>query len=452
MIPENVETYKLVTTRNVPLVLNYEIPLDGYTFVIHADPDPGVLTLFNNYQSIDVLCSTVEGYDLLVYDPPADYVGSDYFELVYCIDGGDCHLVKVDVTISDGEEMPCPCVDHCVWPGDADGSGKVDLNDVLSIGWQIGATGPVREYPNNTTWMGQNADDWESDMWGMNSKYADSDGDGVIASNDIASVSDHYLRKHKLVPQVTGLKADYQFDIVPLAEEYDSGDLAAIFISIGSEASPVVDMHGVAFSLNLPMDKIDTSTIEMHFYDDSWLAHDAPTVHLQKLPSGSGRLDAAFTRTSGKPASGIGVIGVMTFIVTDDFDGIKAPNSKIPVHIGVNAVTGMASSGLVYDVTGNGATMYITRHGQTGPTLDDNVFVYPNPAQGSELNVHVNGERTLRQVDIYDLTGSLVSSHTQLSEKHFSTDISNLRNGLYVLRITTTDGVVSKKFEVVKVQ
>jgi hypothetical protein len=64
----------------------------------------------------------------------------------------------------------------------------------------------------------------------------------------------------------------------------------------------------------------------------------------------------------------------------------------------------------------------------------------------------VNGDRTLSQVDIYDLTGSLVASHTQLTQKHFSPDITSLRNGLYILRITTSDGVVSKKFEVVRVQ
>jgi hypothetical protein len=112
----------------------------------------------------------------------------------------------------------------------------------------------------------------------------------------------------------------------------------------------------------------------------------------------------------------------------------------------------MASSGLSYDIQGNGGTVYITRTRKNGVALEDQVFVYPNPSQGSEVNVHVNGGRTLQQVDIYDLTGNLVASHTQLTQKHFSPNISNLRNGLYVLRITTSDGVVSKKFEVVRVQ
>ncbi len=449
MVPENAETYDLVTQKNVPLVLNYEIPLEGYYFAVHAPPGIGDLTLYNDEQSVDVLCSTVQGYDLLVYTPADDYVGSDYFEVVYCIDGGECHLVKVNVTVEDADPMSCACVDHCIWPGDADASGRVDLYDLLSIGWQTGMTGPDRNYPNNTAWIGQNGEDWSSALWGMNSKYADSDGDGVIGSSDMTAISDYYLRTHTLVPEIIGLKADYEFDIIPLTEQVDSGDLAVFEISIGTESNPVLDMHGVAFSLNLPPDLVDTNTITMQFYDDSWLGYDAPSLQMEEQPWG-GRLDAAFTRTSGTPASGIGVIGVMTCIVTDDFDGFKTPDGRTPLKIGVNGVRSMASSGLTYEVPGSPATIYIKHDISNATPLEQEVFVFPNPSAGDQLNVHVNGNRALREIDIYDLSGSLIASSKHLTGKYFSPDISALSNGLYILRITTTDGVVSRKFEVLR--
>ena len=449
MIPENTETYHLVTSKDVPLVLNYEIPLDGYAFAINALPATGTLELHSGTQSVAVLCSVIEGYDLLVYEPPAGFVGSDYFEVVYCIDGGECHLVKVDVEVQDADLMPCPCVDHCVWPGDADGSGQVNLNDLLTVGWQLGSTGSARNYPDNSAWMGQSADDWPGNFWGMNSKYTDSDGDGVISSNDVTAINDYYLRSHTLIPEITGLKADYSFDIIPVTTEVDSGELAVLEISIGTENSPVLDMHGMTFSLNLP-ELVDSSTVVVDFYDGSWLGHDAPSLELQKQPGG-GRLDAAYTRTTGKPASGTGAIAVLTFIVIDDFDGFKTPDGRVPLRIGINGVSGMASSGLIYDVPANEAVIYLTPNAsQEESSIEDQVFVYPNPSTGELLNVHANGDRTLRQIEVLDLSGSVVGSHIDITTKQFSPDISGLQNGLYFLRITTSDGVVTRKFEVLR--
>lgn len=452
MIPENTFTYRLTTHMNVPLVLNYEIPLDGYAFVINAEPADGDLTLYSGEQMIPVACSEVSGYDLLVYAPEEGYTGSDYFEIIYCIDGGACHLVKVDVEVTDAGlgTMPCPCVDRCVWPGDADGNGQVNLLDLLNIGWQMGRTGPSREYPENARWIGQHADDWDHNLNGMNSKYADSDGNGVITSLDAAVVSQHYLRTHTLVPETFSLKADYPFDIIPLTPQVDSGDLAVFQISLGNELHPVIDLHGFFFSLNLPESLVDSASVNVTFHQNSWLGHDAGTLTLQKQP-GNGRLDAAFTRTTGIPASGIGVVATLSFIVVDDIDGIKPPGARIPLRLGVNNAGSMESSGRTNDVSGTGAVIHLVTPGQNNDTsapLEDQVFVFPNPSRGHDINIHVNGDRALQKIEILDLSGRLILSRHNLSGKQFAPDLSGVQNGLYVLRITTTDGVVTKKFEI----
>ena len=140
----------------------------------------------------------------------------------------------------------------------------------------------------------------------------------------------------------------------------------------------------------------------------------------------------------------------MTFIVTDDFEGFKVPGARVPIHIGVNTANSMSAAGLLYDVPGETSTIYLTRGSASEKPLEDNAFVYPNPSSGDQLNVHVNGDRALRQIDLYDLSGSLLASYPNLTEKGYSPDISNLGSGLYILRITATDGVVSRKFEVLK--
>ena len=453
MVPENTVTYDLTTQQDVPLVLNYEIPLDGYAFSINAHPASGALDLYSGESTVQVLCSSVTGFDLLVYEPGPGFIGDDAFEIYYCVDNGDCHLVKIDVSVEPlATAMPCPCVDRCVWPGDVDQSGEVNMGDLLALGWHLGDVGIPRAYPDNTMWMGQYADDWnalqvaaETDV-----KYADSDGDGVIALEDAQSIMDHYLRRHTLVPEPNGLKADYPFNIVPMSGDLDSGDLAVLAIVIGDEVNPVMDMHGVQFSLNLPPELVDLSTVNVDFEQNCWLAHDAPTIELQVQPW-DGRVDAGMTRVTGSPATGAGMISTMTFIVVDDIEGFRPPGLKLPLTIGVNSVSGVNHSGRTMFLDGTGATIYLGGNTpQKAAPIDDKLFIYPNPASGEQLNIHLNGQRSISEIQIFSMTGQLMASHSDIEDKHFDLPIASLNDGMYVARVVATDGVVSKRFEVIR--
>lgn len=454
MVPENVETYHLVTQVDVPLVINYEIPLDGYAFTVNAPPGEGDLSLYAGSNTIDVMCSQVSGYDLLVYEPETGFTGVDAFEIFYCIDGGDCHLVKVDVEVKDfGLALPCPCVDRCVWPGDADGNGEVNMGDLLALGWYIGEVGIERNYPDNTMWFGQNGEDWDITQLssGMDVKYADSNGDGVITNDDLESISEHYMLRHALIPDVASLKADYPFEIVPLTTELDSGDLVVLEIIIGNEAHPVMDMHGIRFSLNIPPELVDSSSLQVNFYEDSWLSHDAPTIELQKKPW-DGRIDAAFSRVNGVTAHGIGPISTTTFIIEDDFVGFKTPGTKVPVPVSITGMSAVNGRGHQMKLSGEGTTVYLNVGGQEvqQPLTDDHLFLYPNPVSGELLNIHLNGKREIRSIEVYDMTGKLTMQHDAILDKHYDLDVSGLQQGMYFVRVIASDGVVGKKFEVIR--
>jgi len=77
------------------------------------------------------------------------------------------------------------------------------------------------------------------------------------------------------------------------------------------------------------------------------------------------------------------------------------------------------------------------------------VQIYPNPTSG-ELRVE-SGELRVENVEIFDITGRAITihySHTHYSHTHYSRptlDISYLSTGVYFLRITTENGVVTKK-------
>lgn len=209
-------------------------------------------------------------------------------------------------------------------------------------------------------------------------------------------------------------------------------------------------MHGMSFSLNLPENLVDSASVSLDFYNDSWLGHDAAALELKKQLV-NGRLDAAYTRATGKPASGVGVVAQLSFIVVDDIEGIKTPDGRVPLRIGINGVSSMASNGMLYDVPANEALIYLNPNAKDEATnVEEHVFVFPNPSSGDVLNIHANGDRTLKQIEILDLSGTLLGVYDDVTTKHFSPNITSLQNGLYILRITTTDGVVARKFEILK--
>ena len=65
--------------------------------------------------------------------------------------------------------------------------------------------------------------------------------------------------------------------------------------------------------------------------------------------------------------------------------------------------------------------------------------IYPNPTTGI-LNVEADG---LRKVEVIDAVGRVVIS--QNSQNDASVNMSALNNGIYSVRLTTTDGILVKK-------
>ncbi len=67
---------------------------------------------------------------------------------------------------------------------------------------------------------------------------------------------------------------------------------------------------------------------------------------------------------------------------------------------------------------------------------EDNLLVYPNPANAT-LFIASND---LKQIEVYNMTGELVSAEFNTNRM----EVSNLPNGLYVFRLTTSTGKTNK--------
>ena len=82
------------------------------------------------------------------------------------------------------------------------------------------------------------------------------------------------------------------------------------------------------------------------------------------------------------------------------------------------------------------------------PNMDESIQVYPNPSVGVFKLLHPSV--SAGQVEAFDPLGKKVHQVSFNSNQASEINLSQLANGLYVLRISTDKGIVSKKIEIKK--
>ena len=77
------------------------------------------------------------------------------------------------------------------------------------------------------------------------------------------------------------------------------------------------------------------------------------------------------------------------------------------------------------------------------PQKKEKIKVYPNPTTG-ELTI-TNYELRIDNIEIFDIYGRKILSHTSLLSSETTVNISHLTTGIYFIKITTEQGVITKK-------
>ena len=75
--------------------------------------------------------------------------------------------------------------------------------------------------------------------------------------------------------------------------------------------------------------------------------------------------------------------------------------------------------------------------------LENSISMYPNPSN-KELNIVTNETLTLQNVQVYDMTGRLITTYPLNTTT--TINISNLANGIYNIIINSEQGAITKRF------
>lgn len=446
--PDNVFTYKLQTSADLPLTIDYPIAFTDFSYIIANEPEHGTFTFHEGVQEISLPCETIEAYNMLVYTPNAGYTGPDHFAYYYCVVPSNiCTLVRVDVEVVPVPESEnCPCIVNCAWPGDSDLDGRVDMNDLLRLGYGLGSVGPVRDYNDPSAWFGQYGSSWPASGNGFELQYLDGNGDGSITADDVALIDQNYNRSHDVVARDVQQKLPYQFSIIPVQFSLDSGDLVILDIAFGNANGPVLDMKGGKYSVNIPPYMLDSASVAITFHQDSWLADGSPNISLGKVPW-DGRVDAGFAKANGNGSSGYGVISTIVFIVEDDIEGFKNDDGIIEIPVTLESCFALGPDGTIYEVEGDKIFLtYDTGKPNANPY---NLILYPNPAQDL-VNVHLNGKTSIESINIIDPQGRIVKSYDNIDAKQHQVDVSAMPVGLYFVQVMHEHGMMTKTLSVIR--
>ena len=444
--PQSTFAYSFVTPQDRPLVIKYEIPLEGYEFVANTFfTDHGFVETYGENDNVTIGCDDVNGEAFFIYYPGSNYVGFDDFEVEYCINEV-CVNYEVEIEVVSVDSDECFCVNNCVWEGDTDGNGKVNVSDILPIGRHMGISGAPRESLYDF-WSAEDTDNWTYDQpSGKNIKHADANGDGIVTVLDTNSISDYYNQLSNFVPDEVLDVKDYPFYLIPQSTEVDSGELLVLDIVLGSEDFPVKDLHGLAFSVQVGGGFADSASLYIDLYEDSWLTNLGPSIQMSKKPA-DGLIEAALTRTDGLPSSGYGIIGQLGFIVEDEAQGIKDDDGERYFGIRLRGAIGETAAGNSYYMPEAAVRIQYVNEGVKDEKLFPiDMLVSPNPTSDILRIDLPNVNEEIRNLYLTDITGKSIL----VNKSNSTINLGSLPMGMYILSVESNMNTYNQKVQVVR--
>ena len=471
--------YQMTTPKRTPLVIGYYVPIKDFTLQIKEKPRKGQVLFLKGKVDTVLLGRPIQGHNMMVY-LPADNMdsGFDEFEISYCLspgssanggfisrDASGCLYekdVKVSVDILNIGSGDAPmCFGDCIWAGDTNFDGVVNLEDLLPIGLQMGDIGVERGSVEFNEWYGQESVDWSLSEEENQVRHIDTDGDGYISAADTSAIREFYDRTHSM----TSAKVPtYDYKVyLKGTSQLRPGDMMELEVYIGAEDAPAVDLYGFTFNLPFNPRFFKKGSMEIEFLPNSWITYNSPTLDM-KNNERPGLLAAAFTRTNQAAISGFGKVAVMRGIVEDVILGTKIGEGEDIVINLDELMTSSASTGsgnsyglevdpfaITIDLGGDQSVIDDRPREvkENRRIIDSDLIVFPNPTR-DVLNLHLNGGQNMKRIQLFDLNGRLILDSGRLDAKATWIDLSSVLDGIYFAKVFAENGLVTKKVKVLR--
>ena len=430
--PHGAESFLFEAIAGNTTVIQHNAPTSGYTFSSLTNPLHGVVNILPAGTIVNSDCapSYVLEETAIEYLAQPGYAGLDAFEVNYCTSNGNCHIVKIDINVS-ADDGSCICLVDCVWPGDFNADGIVDLKDLMTFGREVGESGLERASSGVTDWKGYAAEDWEYLDYSLATdlKNLDANGDGVVSTSDVDAISSNYGRYNKLVSKEVHAIAETPVILSTEQTSVDSGEWLFIDISLGTELLPVNDFYGLAFQFNIDEGLIDETSPCIQWADDSWVNYDSPYQEVFEQPE-PGKIRIGYTRLTGEPVSGSGPIAVLKFIVEEEIEGLRDEDGIYTMSLNLEDIFTYDQLGRTTALASNTIQVDLNLNGKRDSELLTKA--YPNPVS-DVLNIEAN--RSLDKVYVMDVTGQIIDQFVAPKSPIFQYSLGHLPDGIYFIQL-----------------
>jgi len=446
--PTSDVSYEFDILKDHDLKIVHNNPLGSYDYSIAVSPSYGSVIILDSNGSEVLECATITGDNTIIFIPNPGFSGMDEFDLEYCTDQGSCEIVKVDVNVLDSNFEDCLCLNQCVYSGDTNDDGVVDMKDILDTALNLGQSGNDRSNDFGLFWTGQESDDWGYQQMnaGIDLKCGDADGDGFIDYNDFSEVYNNYGQVSKLVVDEYAITSAVPIYFIPPTNPVDSGEWISLDIAIGTNGVPALDFYGTAFTLNINPDIIDSSSVIFTLYDDNWLGYESPLESMYSVPQ-DGQVDIGISRVNNVSADGVGIIGKLEFIVEDEIVGFKRSSLlNTSSVVTMNNILSTNEYGEYHSHPVFSDDIKLSQDGRYDQEdLDVSMTLSPNPTLG--LLLIESDKYSIDNIEIIDALGRVILTEQRSSERIYNIDISSFNQGTYFVRIASNGKTTVKKIQ-----
>jgi hypothetical protein len=341
-----------------------------------------------------------------------------------------------------------------VWPREVDQNDTIDFaHDGLLTAMAIGATGLPRGDANFPclSWGGGDVEndfafDWQQSFCnGINYKYADYNGNGLIDTNDFVMWPLQFspLSITCRLTSETSVNTLYDFSVVTSQTSAAPGDTMTFYLVAGGAANPIDSIYGLAAVLQFNHILTDPNYYDFQPYQSSLgtPGFDLIADFENYASIFNGMVGVLFCRNDHNNA----------FNVSDTLAKLRLrvyPFASTPATFNLNVgsysalrLSGCQQIPMTYGGTSVSLQSVVTS--LNAPDADLNIF--PNPVY-DEFIIE-NSKSIIEEAEIFNSIGKKIFHHKFTTDKNkVVVNASRFPSGIYFMKLKTAAGSIERKF------
>ncbi|MEO0469885.1 MAG: T9SS type A sorting domain-containing protein [Bacteroidota bacterium] len=316
----------------------------------------------------------------------------------------------------------------------------------MALGLSYGFTGPVRDNAS-LSWTGQPASDWNDTLPnGTNAVYCDTDGDGSVTVDDTLAITQNYGLMHNKGTGTNGGPDDPPLYVETISGPAMVGDQLSLPIVFGTDSIPADSIYGLAFTIGYDVNLVKANTASITY--SGWLGNfGSDLIGVQKDQFQDGEIDVALTRNDLQNMSGYGAVASLSIVMVDDIAGKLDQTEDLIFEIYDVRIIRADAAEVAFNAQSTSITVIEPNVSIEQPLA--NLFkLYPQPAQ-DQVFVEWQGTNEWT-VMLYDLQGRLLMTQDIRNNHKAQFSLAGLPSGLYLVRMRSPQGDITKKLKVVR--